>query len=337
MSRPSSDILRIVIDLSGDPASRRAALEAVAELSFEQRCLFRVLGDVQKLSYELATLPFEAEFIETVHCEDSASALQRAANAMRDMAPLAMISVNSARAVIASFARAQATLPHVTTPALAAVVPVVKGVGPEATDRYSVVLDVSGQNWAEPTHAKVLVALAGPLVRWFTQREQLRVGVLASDATPGAQDAATQLLLAQLDALPTSVQSLGALTPADVMLGEADIVLASGPSGAMFVRTLEATFVAAEALVHRETQGVRGKLGMRMFRDRLDKLRDYGNIESYGGAPLVGAQGPVIVMRPEASMRAWINAIRMARKMCSDDLIDAQRAALHDEHPHERP
>lgn len=336
MPQPSSHVHRIVVDLSGDGVTQLGALEAIAELSFKRDCMFRVLGDVQALSYALAALPFEAEFIETVHVADTARALEYAAETLGSAQNAGFVSGTSARTVISAFSRLQSMLPGVSTPALATIIPVVKGIGPEATDRYSVLLDASGQNWAEPTRADVLIALAAPLVRWFTTRDPLRVGVLVSDTQPGVQDAATQLLLAQLAAISVGIDNLGALTPADVMLGAADIVLSNGPNGAMFARTLEATFIAAEALVHRETQGVRGRLGFRMFRDRLEKLRDYGNSESYGGAALVGAQGPVVLLRPDASMRAWVNAIRMARKMGTESILEAQRAALHLRDQHDR-
>src|SRR5699024_7378935 len=212
-------------------------------------------------------------------------------------------------------------------PALTAIVPVVKDDDAGDRDRYCPLLDIEGHSWPTPNRADVLLALATPIVHWFSSPDPLRVGVLTAGGGTHAS-VAQQRLLDALTSIGRGYAHVGALSPVQMMLGEADLALNVGEGGTMFVRTLEATFVAAEALVQRETQGVRGRLGLRIFRDRLEKLRDYGNIESYGGSPLLGVSAPCVVLRPDAGTRAWMNALRILRKMHDTDVIDQQRTAL---------
>lgn len=327
---PAADQLRILVDVSGTAATQQSALEAVAELSFQHRHYFRIFGDTQQIARQLSEIPYEAEYLETVHCSSPAEALRAAAASLRVGLNELFVSSQNSHTVSSALADGGCLLPRVRMPALAAIVPAVKSLLPGDRDRYSILLDIEGHAWPTPNDAATLIALARPLVAWFHSGLRVRVGVLSiGDGVALSHE--QQTLLTSLNTLSAPLQSVESLTPTQVMLGEADLVLSYGEGGAMFVRTLEATFVAAEALVHRETQGVRGRLGLRVFRDRLEKLRDYGNVESYGGSPLLGVVRPCVVLRPEAGTRAWMNAFRTVVKMNQQKLIPQQRLLLSDD------
>lgn len=327
MSFTSPEASRVLVDTSGTEATRTAALEAVAEHSFSHRHYFTLLGDTKEIAQSLGQFPYEAEYVETLHCSTPAEALVRAGHELHSHPTSLFVSAQESRRVSQALRDARALLPDIDHPVLTAVIPAVKSLQIGERDRYVVMLDIEGHRWDESSPATQLIALARPLVAWFHHGSRIRVGVLCHGGGV-AFDEEQRTWLETLDTLALPFVNAGALNPTQVMLGEADLVLCSGERGAMFVRTLEATFVAAEALVDRESQGVRGRLGVRIFRDRLDKLRDYGNVESYGGHPLLGVQSPTIVLRPDASPRAWINALRIANKMRKEQLIEQQRMLL---------
>lgn len=330
MSQPPSIDVRYLVDVSSDTNGHDEAIAAVAELSFKHDAYFSILGDTQKIAACLANHPYEAEFVETVHCENAEAARRHITEAIREdpqsMLATSQLPANVSRALIDE----KCLLPGVVAPALTSIVPVVKDEDEGEKDRYCTLLDIEGHPWPISNSAEVLIALAHPIVRWFAPEQRIHVGVLT--AGEGTQpSAAQQQLLASLKHLDAQDHhSVGALSPAQLMLGAAHLALNVGEGGAMFVRTLEATFVAAEALVHRETQGVRGRLGLRIFRDRLEKLRDYGNIDSYGGSPLLGVRNPCVILRPDAGTRAWMNALRILNKMQESEVIEQQRAFLRE-------
>lgn len=330
MPKPSSIDIRYLVDISKDTSGHDGAIAAVAELSFKHEAYFSILGDTQKIASSLANHPYEAEFVETVHCESTTAARKYFAQAIRKDPQSMLVTSQLAADVSRALIDDKCLLPSVVAPALTSIVPVVKDNGAGDQDPYCTLLDIEGHPWPISNSAEVLIALAHPIVRWFTPEEQINTGVLT--AGEGTQpSAAQQQLLASLKHLHREDhQSVGALSPAQLMLGAADLALNVGEGGAMFVRTLEATFVAAEALVNRETQGVRGRLGLRIFRDRLEKLRDYGDIESYGGSPLLGVRNPCVILRPDAGTRAWMNALRILNKMQETNIIEQQRTLLRD-------
>lgn len=328
MPHSSSIELRYLVDVSQDPDGLEHAISSVAELSFQHDAYFSIFGDTEQIARCFSNYPYEAEFVETVHCASAEDARIQITQMLRDRRHTAVATSQLSSTFSKHLIDAGCLLPHVRVPALTAIVPVVKDGDHSDRDRYCTLLDIEAYAWEKTNPARVLVSLAEPVARWFTEQDALRVGLLTAGG--GAQISAAQRRL--LDALPDgdgAHQSVGALSPAQMMLGEADVALNVGEGGTMFVRTLEATFVAAEALVQRETQGVRGRLGFRIFRDRLEKLRDYGNIESYGGNLLLGVASPCVLLRPEAGTRAWMNAMRILKKMHETDVVGHQRAALH--------
>jgi len=327
MPTPSPIELRYLVDVSQDPEGLEHAISSVAELSFRHEAYFSIFGDTEQIARCFSNYPYEAEFVETVHCHSPKEARVQIVQMLRTRPGTALATSQLSSTVSKHLVEAGCLLPHVHVPALTAIVPVVKDEEHSERDRYCTLLDIEGYAWKKTNGSAVLTALAKPIAQWFTEKNELRVGVLTAGG--GAPiSAAQRRLLDGLTAHSSPFTGAGALSPAQMMLGAADIALNVGEGGTMFVRTLEATFVAAEALVQRETQGVRGRLGFRIFRDRLEKLRDYGNIESYGGSLLLGAQAPCVVLRPDAGTRAWMNALRILKKMHETDVIGEQRDAL---------
>lgn len=327
MPKPSSIDLHYLIDVSQDAEGLEHAISSVSELSFKHDAYFSIFGDTERIAACLAKYPYEAEFVETVHCPTSAVARAQIAEVLHTTPHAAIATSQLSSDFSRQLIDSGCLLPRVTAPALTAIVPVIKDTDAGDRDRYCPILDIEAHLWPTPNRAEVLLSLATPIVHWFSMPEPLRVGVLTAGEGTQGSSAQQDLLEALLD-VGSGYASIGALSPVQMMLGAADLALNVGEGGAMFVRTLEATFVAAEALVQRETQGVRGRLGVRIFRDRLEKLRDYGNIESYGGSPLLGVIAPCVMLRPDAGTRAWMNALRILRKMHDTDVVGDQRASL---------
>lgn len=327
---PNDDRLHVLVDCTGPIEDLLSALDAVTELSFERNALYILIGDEARLSEELGKLAHDSEFLDIHDLGAERNASDYSAQYLVRNPRSAYVSAAPARVISDALRAHQALLPHVQHPIQCAIVPVVKSTN--EADRYAVLVDASEARHDPPSTARELIALADPVARWFGAQHDHRIGVLASDTLHRVTCPDTLRLVDELQGLGRDVFSKGVVTPQDLMLGAVDIALSAGPTGPVFVRTLEATFVAADALIRRETQGVRGRLGVRFFRDRLEKLRDYGNIESYGGSPMLGPVAPVVMLQAFASARAWYNAIRLTRKMHRSEYIEKARVRLEEMH-----
>lgn len=324
------ELLTVLVDCTGPIEDLLSALDAITELSFESEYHFVLIGDEARLAEQLRGFAHNSEFIDIHGLGDGESAHDYAASAMSTQPRAAYVSGDSAERIGCALREGGALLPHVKAPIQCAIVPVVKEAN--EADKYAVLVNATQLPDGTYSSAAELIALADPVARWFGVHHDHRIGVLATDTLNRVTCSSTLALIDELNALGRTIFSKGVVNPQDLMLGSVDIALSSGIAGPMFVRTLEATFVAADALIRRETQGMRGKLGVRFFRDRLEKLRDYGNIDSYGGSPLLGAVSPVVVLQPSASARAWYNAIRLGRKMHRVEYVEKARVRLEDIH-----
>lgn len=328
-TRANDESYTVLVDVFGSAEERHEILDAITELSFEKTYYFRLFGDVPTLHQELQRFAHDSEYI-ALEASERETRHATIAGLLAQNAHHAWVTASDTVDVGQALRDADALLPHVTRPAQCAIVPVVKGEGQD--DRYAVLLDVSGFASTHPSIARAasaqeLVAVAEPIARWFGATGPRRVGVLSSEPASRIHCADTLRLLHELAAIE-HVDGKGAISPQDLLLGNVDIALTLGAAGPMFVRTLEASFAAANSLIDRETQGVRGKIGVRIFKSRIEKLRDYGNLESYGGSPMLGTLAPVVLVQPDASARAWFNAIRLVRKMHRTEYIAKAREYL---------
>ncbi len=327
MPESSTPPLRILVDVSC--GNIQDVLDAVAERSFEHDIYLSLLGNTTEMAERLTQVPYEAEFVQTIHCNSQDDALTYIAETVaKDGSKVAVASCQRSSRIARKISEhATGLLPGLTQPALTTIVPAVKGADQGDKDRYFTLLDVESHPQSATANAAILSALGLPVAQWFCGDREVRVGTLTLGDDSSLRD--DQLAdLQKVSALPSSLSIVGGISPVKALLGEADLVLSGGEAGAMFVHTLEATFVAAEALVERETKGVRGRLGVRIFRSRLEKLRDYGNVDSYGGSLLLGVQSPCVLLRPEAGVRAWMNALRILSKMHRTKVLEQQRTHL---------
>lgn len=337
MPEPTPHNERIIVDCTSGDETGAAAIAAAAEASLQRRFNFEIIGDVATLSAQLQSLPFEAEYLRTTHASSTEEALRLMCARLQASSAVSAVSAAPPAQLASSLGEHVSLLPGATRSALAAVVPAAKSLNASA-DRYAVLIDAGAHVALSPEDAMSLIALAAPLCRWFVSGyDALRVGLLTGDPDPARLPGRIRRIHDQLEASigeeirlssTTRCRYLGPITPESVLLGEVDVALTDGYSGSIFVRSLEGVFVAAEALVEREQRGLRGRIGVRLMRSRLQKLRDYGDFESYGGWPLLGLNAPLVSMRADAGTRAWINSFRLCAKIRRESLLDAQRETL---------
>ena len=327
MTKPASGApldapLTVVLDASGSQSLTHAAVDAAARASLDLRINVTLAGDERVITRRLTTAPSDGERLKVLDATSPEAARDLATTELGSGRADAWITAAPPNRVADHVGRRLGTVGSLRQLALAAIMPTVKKAG-DREDPYAIVLDAGAWPELAPRDAATLVSLTATLSGWFARGDQVRVGLLVEDPDPARLTPHQRELDEALRPVTNaSTRYIGAITPEQALLGHADIVACDGRQGALFLRTLEGAFVAAEHLVQRETRGLKGRLGIRLFEGRLAKLRDYGNIESYGGWPFVGSAHLVLSVRHDASANAWFNAIRFARRMQRDGLVD---------------
>ncbi len=152
------------------------------------------------------------------------------------------------------------------------------------------------------------------------QVKQPRVGLLAN-GTEGTKG--NQLVR---DANPVfqnmPINFVGNIEPGDIFEGKVDVVVTDGYVGNILLKTFEATMSSLGKILRRElTVDWRAKLGAWLLRPYLHTSIRQLDPTQYGGAPLLGLNGIVIITHGGASAEVIRDSVGQARKAVQADVI----------------
>jgi len=125
------------------------------------------------------------------------------------------------------------------------------------------------------------------------------------------------------------VNFIGNIEGGEVHHGKADVIVTDGFTGNVAVKVTEgvADFIFRE-LRAALTSKLRYKLAAMVLRPGLLKLRDRMDPGTYGGVPLLGVNGFVLIAHGNSNARAIRNAVRTASEGAQSGMLDSIRTAL---------
>ncbi len=237
------------------------------------------------------------------------SSVMVAAARVRDGHAAALVTVGHTGAAVVAAHAVFGMLPGVDRPALAPSVPTTRG--------SAVLLDAGATVECRPQHLLQFGVLGAAYVRVAMGIERPRVGLLsigeeASKGTELIRDAHRLLK-------GSSLAFVGNIEARGIFGGEADVVVCDGFTGNVALKLSEGVVEMVENLLREELQSTFSSqmgylLSQRAFR-RFRKRVDYSE---YGGAPLLGTAGIVIVGHGRSSAKAIRNAVAQAARFAGD-------------------
>ncbi|MDQ7843580.1 MAG: phosphate acyltransferase PlsX [Armatimonadota bacterium] len=210
----------------------------------------------------------------------------------------------------------------VDRPALAVVLPT-------KTGRPTILLDVGANVDCKPHHL-LQFALMGSVYASAVQGTSApRVGLLNIGVEEGK---GSELTLAAGDLLRGSgLNFIGNVEARDVFNGVADVIVCDGFVGNVALKFGQGLALAIRDIVKGELTGLRGKLLLLYLTPLAGRVRRmYRRIDyrEYGGAPLLGIDGVVVVAHGSSNARAIRNAIRVAQEAASRGLVEQLRSRM---------
>ncbi len=231
----------------------------------------------------------------------------------------ACVSAGNTGAVMASALMTLGRIPGIERPALGTVAPFTKtGV---------LVLDVGANADVKPNYLVQFAQMGSVYAERVMGIPHPRVALLniGSEDTKGnelAQEVFGRLRRA-------GVNFVGNIEGGEVHLGRADVVVTDGFTGNVAVKVTEgvADFIFRELrnTIHSKLQY---RLAAAVLRPALLHLRDKMDPGGYGGVPLLGVNGFVIIAHGNSDARAIKNALRCAGEGASSGMLESIRSAL---------
>jgi len=209
----------------------------------------------------------------------------------------------------------------VKRPAMAAIIPLPAG--------RVVTLDIGANADCRPEYLLQFALMGDIYARAVLGCTSPRVALLSNGEEPGKGNTlvkdASELLAG------SGLNFIGNFEPKEAIAHHADVVVADGFTGNVFIKTLEATAKMLTDLIRNEIKAspvtaVGGLLAKPAF-GRVARQVDPFEV---GGGPLLGVNGVVIVAHGRSNARAIKNAIGQARKAVRGGVVDAIRDGLID-------
>lgn len=231
------------------------------------------------------------------------SSLRVAANLVQQGQADALVSAGNSGAVMATSMFVLGTVEGVDRPALAAVVPNLKGV--------SVWLDVGANVDSKPQHILQWAVMAHIYAKNILGIESPRVGLLSIGEEAGKGN---DLVKETFKLLKESrLNFVGNVEGHDIFNGEADVIVCDGFIGNVALKVIES---AVETLFHflkqEFSRSWRTRLGYVLSRPAFKSFKKRVDYAEFGGVPLLGVRKSTIISHGRSSPRAIRNAIRVA-------------------------
>ncbi|MEA1996036.1 MAG: phosphate acyltransferase PlsX [Gemmatimonadota bacterium] len=315
--------MKIALDVMGGDhipyAPIKGAVEAVSRLDGDFEVI--LVGDQELIREHLEKYSdYDKSRIEVVHAPEVVGMSESPAVALRkkkgssiavgvglvaEKKAQAFISAGNTGAVMAASMRGLGRIKGISRPGICSVFPTLSG--------SCVVLDVGANVDSKPVHL-LHFALMGAIYsdKVLGTKSAPRVGLLNIGEEPTKGDelsVATYKVLSE-----SSLNFIGNMEGRDIFEGAADVVVCDGFVGNVVLKLSEKILSLLVSRLRSEIKSsplaALGFLLMKgVFRD-MNKTFDYA---SYGGAPLLGIEGTMIICHGGSSSRAFKNAIKSAR------------------------
>ena len=309
--------MRLAIDaMGGDNAPGeiiRGALAARDALPEEE---FVLVGDRAAVEAELDAAGAARERIAIVHASEQVamaeppveavrkkpdSSMRRAVEVMAKGEADAVVSAGNTGAFVAAAHMIARRLPGVRRPGISVVLPAFHGP--------VVVIDVGANVDSRPVHLLQYGVMASVYAREVFDITEPRVGILSIGEE---SDKGNELAREACELMERSrLRFCGNAEGRDIFNGRFDVVVCDGFVGNIVLKTVEALAESVFETIMQEVGEMESEAKAALLPVMTDLQRRH-DAEEYGGAPLLGVDGVVIICHGNARARGIANALRVA-------------------------
>jgi len=213
----------------------------------------------------------------------------------------AFVSAGNTGAVVCAATLSLRLLPGVDRPGIAVILPTL--------DKPCMVIDVGANIDPKPLHLLQYGIMGDAYSKHILNKTNPTVGLLniGEESTKGTDFIKeTHIMLSE-----SKLNFIGNIEPKEVYEGGADVVLCDGFVGNVLLKVTEGFADAASKLLRRELKrsSIITKIGALLTLPAFNIMKKKIDASEYGGAPLMGVDGSVIIAHGASDEKAIKNAI----------------------------
>ena len=203
-------------------------------------------------------------------------------------------------------------LPHVDRPALAPAIPTRTGM--------AVLLDAGATLECRPSHLLQFGIMGSVYAGVLLGMDAPRVGLLSIGEEDGKGNELTREAFRLLKSSP--VRFVGNVEAREVFSGGADVIVCDGFTGNVALKLCEGLVETVEELLGAElSSSFSSQVGYLLSRRAFRRFRKRVDYSEYGGAPLLGVSGLMLVCHGRSSSKAIRNAVVAASRFAADGVV----------------
>ena len=327
MDRP----LRIVVDaMGGDHAPHNIVAGAVDALK-EFNVTITLVGIEDKVKEELAKYHYPHERVELIHApevvgmDESAiitvrkkkdSSISVGINLLKDEKYNAFISAGNTGAVVAASTIYLGMLQGVERPGIGLVIPTLK--------QFSFIIDVGANTEPKPEHLLQSAQMAKVYAHEVLDIEQPTIGLLNIGEEAGKGSGFHKETYKLMEEKVKNF--IGNIEANEIFTGKSDCIICDGFVGNVALKVSEGLFESTGKLIKREVlKSPLALMGAFLMKKSLQHIKKFSDYSEYGGAPLLGVNGIVMISHGRSNPKAIKNAIRAAIREIDHNLNDVMK------------
>jgi len=323
-------MITIAVDAMGGDSAPVPEVYGAVRAARSQNVSIILVGREEKIRQELSKFPGWQDLpIRIVHAsevvtmEDNAakavrnkrdSSIRVAARLVRDGAAQGLVSAGNTGAVMVISKTLLGMIPGVERPALASAFPTVKGTP-------VVVIDVGANVDSTPQMLAQFGIMGETYSKLVFHTENPRVGVLSIGEEEHKGNDLSRSAAQIIKTLPMNF--IGNVEGRDLYTGRADVIVCDGFIGNVALKVSEGMVDVIKYMLQ-ESLGatLNRKIGYLMARPAFKDFKKRVDYSEYGGAPLLGVKGVVIICHGRSNDNAIRNAVRVACESASTRVND---------------
>ncbi len=315
--------------MGGDHAPKEivgGVIAAVKEFNID----ITLVGIDSKIKAELAKYSYPAEKINIVHTDEIIGMHEPATSSIRKKKDSsisigvnllkehpekynAFISAGNTGAVVCASTFFLGMLPKVERPAIGLVIPTLK--------KFAFLIDVGANTDPKPEHLLQSALMAKVYAQKVLNIYDPRIGLL----NIGAEESKGTDFVKETHKL--FVESLsnfaGNIEANEIFSGRCDCIICDGYVGNVVIKISESLMESAITLIRQEVKkNPAAMLGAMFMKPCLRDIRKHADYTEYGGAPLLGVNGLVMISHGRSNAKAVKNAIRATIREVENKVID---------------
>lgn len=315
------DLMPIAVDAMGGDHAPAAAVAGAVLAARELPVTISLVGKQEVIVRELAGHTYDPDRITIRHCSEVAemtdspidvirrkkdASIRVALELLKQGEVQGVVSAGHSGVTMALAVVVLGKLPGVDRPALGAIFP-----GPV---RPTLLIDVGANVDCSEMQLIQFAVMAESMARYILKRESPRIGLLSIGEEESKGNELVRKTFAGLRKLPLNF--IGNVEGRDLYSGRVDVIVCDGFVGNICLKLSEGLAEAVGRMLKDEIEkaGLKSKLGYLLMKPAFAGFSKKVDYAEYGGVPLLGVNGVVVISHGASGPKAVMNAVRVARR-----------------------